>query len=524
MPGRNLSKVESKLSRFWRQTPAGFDFPLLRSIEVSLVDPEDLSSQGLRGIREFRIAFKYPVTAICGGNGVGKSTVLSLAALAHSSVPAWSPHLAKGQSYTFQDFFARRKNEKPLDGVRVTWRYTVRGEDIAASCQKHPTRWTGYRDRPKRAVAYSPLTRILCPQEGWYRSSFERDDAHVRDRRITLNEMSLESLSSILGRSYSSACLIRRDRFSMAECSTGAASYSGFNMGGGEGSVIELLTHIQEMPKGGLMLIEEIDAALHPEAQERLVRTLLDVAEKKRVQLIFTTHSHVVIDALPRDGRILIQRVGEGRESYNSPSARFAGAAMLGRVQPEAIVYCEDAFARVLIEESLSGAQRKRVRVLDVGSSVTVIRQGVSHRRAYPEIESLCVLDGDCTDGAVEGWVRSEIESNLDGDQERLRPKIAVLPGEGKPPEMWAIGELDLCGYDDDDYLGRLSRSFDLERGGVKEILEAAQVAPDHHSLGYEFAQRTGVESDLCVRKICRSLSNHPMLDVVRSSVEELLR
>ena len=78
MPGRSLSADETNLLDFWQNPPAAFPRPMLRRIEIG-------GGTGLRGIDGLFVPFRYPITALCGRNGVGKSTVLALAALAHHS-------------------------------------------------------------------------------------------------------------------------------------------------------------------------------------------------------------------------------------------------------------------------------------------------------------------------------------------------------------------------------------------------------------------------------------------------------
>ena len=45
-----------------------------------------LSKGSLRGINSLNITFEYPITAIAGRNGAGKSTILALACCAYHNV------------------------------------------------------------------------------------------------------------------------------------------------------------------------------------------------------------------------------------------------------------------------------------------------------------------------------------------------------------------------------------------------------------------------------------------------------
>ena len=69
MPGRRLSSVERSLLEFWREPPDTFRPALLKGVTIE-------GPPSLRGISNLQIRFDYPLTAICGRNGVGKKFYL----------------------------------------------------------------------------------------------------------------------------------------------------------------------------------------------------------------------------------------------------------------------------------------------------------------------------------------------------------------------------------------------------------------------------------------------------------------
>jgi len=50
--------------------------------------------------------------------------------------------------------------------------------------------------------------------------------------------------------------------------------------------------------KGGILLIDELDATVYPFAQKELVKYLFDAANEFNVQVIFTTHSPIILESL----------------------------------------------------------------------------------------------------------------------------------------------------------------------------------------------------------------------------------
>lgn len=507
MPGRSLSNEERSLGRFWTTPPSTFVSSMLRSIEVS---------GNLRGIDGIVIPFRYPLTAICGQNGVGKSTILALAALAHHTPNGWFVHWGNtGPSrsngdrtyYTFSDFFVTGSSDRTHDGVVITWRYVKRGRETSLTFSKRAgvRGWGNYGKRPEREVDYIPLGRVLPAHEiKGMRSNFRATSGSAR---TILSAESRKRLSFVMGRRYSEAEVQQRGRYVFPECAAGPR-YSGFNMGGGETSMIALMHLIQRMPEGGLLVIEEIESGLHPQAQVRLAQTLIGVCKKKRVQIVCSTHSGVFLDELPREARLLLKRTSDGHEVVEEPSTRFAMYEMLGSLQPELHVYCEDRAAHLIIEAALSPELRVRVVIVEVGSSRSVVKQGVAHARVMTS-PALCVLDGDCSE--QDGWINSEIEGNED-----LRPQYVHLPG-GVPPEVWAIQELQ-----NDAYRAVFAHEFGCTEADAEDHIGAAAVV-DHHDVGNCLQRRTNLDADDCLRRTMRSLRQHPQLEHVRVRVSEML-
>ena len=119
MPGRHLSNDEKGLLNLWNNPPPNLARPFLESVAVS---------GGLRGIAALLVPFRFPISALCGKNGVGKSTILALAALAHHSPPGWNipnwlyqprSRSSDRSYYTFGDFFVRATSDQSFDGISV---------------------------------------------------------------------------------------------------------------------------------------------------------------------------------------------------------------------------------------------------------------------------------------------------------------------------------------------------------------------------------------------------------------------
>lgn len=512
MPGRHLSDPERHLLARWDHAALG---------EITLKSIEVAGGSGIRGVTDVIIPFRYPITAICGRNGVGKSTILSLAALAHHSPKDWYVPRANTQQrrhvsvdrsyYTFGDFFVRGQNDSAIEDVSVTWRFDRGGAEETVRFSNVTNQLGSYKRRPERAVGYLPLSRLAPANElSGLRAAFANPTGAATT--ATLTATAREHLSFIMDRNYAVAEVQERRRYALQGATVGTP-YTGFNMGGGESCMITLLDLLYRLPAGGLLVAEEMEAGLHPQAQVRLAQVLVRVCQERRIQIVCTTHSETFIDSLPRQARLLLRRHADEHSVLEAPSTRFAIYEMTGVAQPELMIYCEDRAAVALIKQSLPENLRLRVDIRDVGSAQTVIRQGVSHIRSGYPMMVICVLDGDQTEEAIERWLASETAG-----QNEWRPDYLTLPG-GQPPERWLASQLQEA-----PYLERFAERFGCTVAQAGAHIESLNVLQNHHDIVHVLSQLTNLEELDCLQRAIHCVApDHPELDAVRTRIQEML-
>ena len=84
------------------------------------------------------------------------------------------------------------------------------------------------------------------------------------------------------------------------------------DVGSGVSQVLPVLTMLLSAPENSIILLEQPELHLHPNAQAALADLLLDVAEKRNLQLIVESHSEHIVRRLQR-------RVAESEHSFAAP-------------------------------------------------------------------------------------------------------------------------------------------------------------------------------------------------------------
>ena len=301
--------------------------------------------RGIRGWTGQRIAFEFPIVAIVGENGSGKSTVLQSAACVYQD--------PGGTTWFPTEFFPETAWDNLRD-VRINSGYRQGSEHLESSIRKPTTRWLGQPERPERRVNYIDLSRLqpVGTRVGYARIAKTR---HEEKSAVTFTEEQVARLSAIMGRDYDSARMAISSIDATREIpvlSKAGRVYSGFHQGSGETTTAELLQ--AQLPQYRLILIDEIESSLHPRAQRRLMRDLASAARERECQIILSTHSPYVLEELPLSARIYILEETGPRAIVNGVSPQFAMTKMDDNRHPECELYVEDTRSAVWLGEILS--------------------------------------------------------------------------------------------------------------------------------------------------------------------------
>lgn len=373
-----ISREMRRLEASWTQ---GTRWPKrLEWVEIS----------GLRGWTGQRFELRFPIMAVVGENGVGKSTVIQAAASVYST-----------EGVTKERFASEFFPDTTWDQVRAAEiRFSVReGESRQSKSVRKPTdRWRGNPERPKRPVTYIDLSRV---QPIPYRTGYSKlaNPALIESGSKDFDNHRLGRFNSILGRVYSMARMATTEvgvNRQVPVIQQDSSSYSGFHQGAGETTVVELLG--ADLPKYGLILIDEVESSLHPRAQRRLIRDLADRCRELQLQIVLTTHSPYVLEELPEQARAHILESGGSRQIVYGVSPAFAMTKMDDISHPECDLYVEDDRAATLLIEILTRYEPdlvQRCRVTPAGAASVVQSLGLMISQGRFDAPTCAFVDGD---------------------------------------------------------------------------------------------------------------------------------
>lgn len=469
-----LSQEVRRLERSWKNDTA---WPKrLEWIEIT----------GLRGWVGQRVEFPFPIVAVSGENGSGKSSIIQAAASVYRAdtitaakyASEFFPQTAWDQIARAEIKFSTREGTKRTEG----------------SIRKPTERWKGNSERPLRAVMYFDLSRVL-PVSGRVGYAKIAKSRHKEISAKQFEQERLGRLSFILGHQYSSAKMALSDvddERTIPVLQRNRADYSGYHQGQGETTITELIQ--ADLPKYSLILIDEIESSLHPRAQRRLVRDLAEVARQRELQIILTTHSPFVLEELPEQARLQIFWDGSERKMMMGVSAQFALSRMDDVGHPDCEVYVEDEASKVFLTEILSQRAKDflwRIEIMTCGAASVAYQLGqMVYSGRFPRPVGV-FLDGDCK--AVDG--------------------CALLPG-GDSPELAVFEGLRKLAWR--DVWTRIKRTT----SDVSSACESAMNLSDHHDwVGYA-AKQLATSPNVLWHALCgewaeRCVSDTEIKDIV---------
>ena len=233
--------------------------------------------------------------------------------------------------------------------------------------------------------------------------------------------------------------------------------YSENNMGFGEGRVLYMVDLLERFPEQSLFFLEEPETSLHEDAQYRLAKYLITVCNQRHHQILMSTHSSVILDALPAECRKLLHRDEAGVSAFSGLSSTRARAILSAGHQRGLTICVEDEFSRLLLVEIL--------RKVDAGLLKAVAIEPLGGKAAVVNGVRLLAKLGQKAIGVRDGDAGPDPPQNLYSLPGRNAPELEVFSCPHVVSAMKSEYGLDVSGF--------LSKNLDKEAHELPSLLAA---------------------------------------------------
>lgn len=332
------------LSKFQPQNRFANFGPIIVSANIS----------GFRGVN-VDLNFEYPITALSGFNGSGKSTIGQLLLCGYRRL---TTAVGSKRFYVVNFFPVSLADPAPFTpDASITFKYQTDKPDTLQelTVSRAAKEWSGYKRQPERNTEYVGFTVYIPKVERRDLSIYNASSMQLKDRVDIDN--AAKYASRILGSAYDEVYFqgisAHKKEGELGMAKRYGATYSENNMGFGEGRVVYTVRLLESCPAQSLIVLEEPETSLHENAQYEFSKYLIDVCNRRGHQIIMSTHSSSIMNALPPEARKLLVRSDDGVKVYDRVSSTRIRTALSAGESGHAVICVEDTFAQSLLREVL---------------------------------------------------------------------------------------------------------------------------------------------------------------------------
>lgn len=425
--------------------------------EVYMTENLTLEIKNLRSIIDFKISLpiKKGVYAITGSNGSGKSTILNaLSKIVYRSA--------------LNSYFRFDGDESS----KIRYSY----KDKKISYIKTPQQWQASQDENDDIFFKGIYEASLI-----YGNRFSDADKSLlsKTRKFRVEEKYcikadddiINSLSQILGGNteyYQNLHRFKSMRYAEEQGFKNIPYFIKMKnkiihqlvMSSGEFLLIGLLDYIYKTIKHNqqnhhqelsILILDEIELALHPSAQNRLIIFLNQIANQYNFCVYFSTHSPQILAKIDSSKIYYLERKYSGKTEVNNPCyPAYATRTLYEPMGYDLVINVEDELAKYIIEKVIQDNnlnKNKLIRIIPTGGwekTLELSLDFIMGKTLGTQCKILTILDGD---------IKEEFDKTYDKDHDYRKklthtflpiPSIEKYLGENliKSPNENLIKEL----------------------------------------------------------------------------------
>lgn len=431
----------------------------------------------LRNIKKIReLPFDLPdagVWIVTGLNGSGKTSLFAAI-------------YRIGAQHAFQRYYRTSPLERRIDSYAdAEIEYSISGNSV--KYHYGGQRWRATPRRNADLLADFPFASVEFVEANGERIEPFADEIQARRLKIAPPDMRLFMAEVLADTKWNDLKYVntRRgvgsDAYIIPYQDSGKTYYfseKSFSLG--ELCVLKLAKKILSAPDTSLVLIDEVEMALHPQAQVRLLRKVTELAAEKNLTVLFSTHSATLIKNAPKKNLILLKARSDGAVTTTRspfPAQILGEIAFDDELTADFILYVEDKQAKLLVEQLVSiymaqchpeKRHRPLLKVVPVGGFPQVLEMLATSSGIFPSyVKRFALLDEDVKTESLTAARRSNDRVLLDL-YERTSDSVHFLPCT---PEVGVIELLETHAQNDADLMEELSCAFEGHRININQIV-----------------------------------------------------
>ena len=409
----------------------------------------ELFIESFRHIENSTIEFGKRLTLIAGQNGTGKSSLLGWVAQLckyrgmekrfngkpyredYSNIFKFCPDFDYKRVYKVYFHFTNENGER--DSKSITTRYVKK---TSSSPERYRTDFDQRGSALNFPIIYLGLKRLV--PIATEKKVIEKKSTLIKKYENEFSRLSKEILI-LIDSKVSPQPVSSRNKELLA---MKTENYSYYGNSAGQDNIGQIISSILSFEKlkddlgenyrGGLLLIDELDATLYAGSQIKLVEKLFGFANKLNLQIVFTSHSLELIEYLSEklgdDNKINFLNISDAKvKNLVNPSFDYIKNKIKVEIGKSKNIarkqfICEDIIAQNWCSNLLNGTDLKKILEIKKGpfGDGDIINLAQSKHNLFKDVGF--VLDGDIKNKGI--------------DNKKLK-KTVFLPGEERPESIF---------------------------------------------------------------------------------------